>query len=843
MRNAIPVTIGIAVFALILAGLFLSGVLGGSGIFGPSQDLGIDSPDRLTMADAAGGDRRTVNASAADAPKKERTRPPKKSDAGEGAESKEPVETVEVDTGEAQALAAAAELAGHAPLGSGRVTIWGKVVDTEQNPISGATLRVVRISGDEVGSGASDREGMFQFDVPANARYLLRASAGGYASAEIAPLTLNGEGITIVLQSPYKLSGYVVDAASRDVPVTSFTVLVSTRETHESLRNNYDILLTQLEGKAKSSLYQEYKFASSDGYFEITNLPDTRRLMLIVRATGYLSAFEQVNAAQSDKEVLIRLSAGEEITGTVADQQTKAPLPGVAIQVLDYVGDLFDVVGEFQTDANGQFVILVPGKRASNVLQRVSFRKSGYGLLFRSIDDLKGGRRGNTIFMRPGGIIEAQVRFPDGAPVSGALIRVSDGRDLLPYAMGKTDAGGRFITEPLHPDNYNVTLYYEESVDPKNSYAAGNIIEKQEKTLVKSGETQVVNFEVSSGASLRGSFTIDGQPQVKAEVAVNNEGGWLEKKNYKSYTDTGGKYEVKNILPGDYSIRVESPEATVRASVSFPSGGSAVRDFTIKRIPVEGELVPTADVPVVPLQSFWRMDEPVGGYTYEAKVVIQEDRTFAAKLPAGVYTVTVKVQVKEYLIKNVAVTDGTFVTLFLDDTWMGKYHVTNSQDGKGITSGFDVNVQAWKGGQLLSNNKGGHKRSPMFYHQFDFEAADLYVLYFTAPGFSFYGPVEVTSSSLSAQEVMIPLTKGKTKLTVTVSGADSPSTVLVTLARVGEYGPFDWKYPGVGGSADFYSLDPGHYIVVGSVNGAQVAYGEITVQANDKNVELPLNVN
>jgi hypothetical protein len=217
-----------------------------------------------------------------------------------------------------------------------RASLEGRLLDGDEKPIAGATLRLERSQR----STASDRVGAFSFDGLVPGRYRLTAAAPGYRAVARDLDLLAGErrSLGVVRLSPAeRLFGEVVDAASGE-PVAGASIAV-----------------VEPAGGGSARADEEGRFALAAG--------SASGLRLEIRAGGFPAKRVDVGPeprATEEEPLVIQLARGGRVQVAVWDESADAPCLGCTVNLMGNGADPETLL----TDASGQATseLLDPGE-------------------------------------------------------------------------------------------------------------------------------------------------------------------------------------------------------------------------------------------------------------------------------------------------------------------------------------------------------------------------------------------------------------------------------------------------------------------------------------------------
>ena len=330
------------------------------------------------------------------------------------------------------------------------------------------------------------------------------------------------------------LSGQVVDWGGRGIAGASVTA-VRQRSSREA----------PAARTATSAGGGEFRF---DGL-----LPGT--YVVTATAAGFSRAFRdrlQVEPADTLEDVRLRLWAGGlTLSGRVLDAGGGV-IAGAFVRASGY--DLTDdgthEARAFQTesDGDGNYRLQLPRGRHKLVAGADGYAEASEAREL-SMDTTK------DFSLQPAAHIAGRVVTRDGQSVPGARVRALRGdgwRDALADAV-TTDDLGRFLLEPLAPGNYRL-----------HARADGFLGTLAEPIALESAERiDDVELIVAATVTVRGQVrTVSGKPVPHARVNLNPQARALRIGGPPpgGFADETGRYQIDDVVPGDYRLTVASPE-------------------------------------------------------------------------------------------------------------------------------------------------------------------------------------------------------------------------------------------------------------------------------------------
>ena len=320
--------------------------------------------------------------------------------------------------------------------------VFGRVVDSREQPIAGAEVRLLptaasgvsplRDARETILSAVTDATGTFRIDRLATGSYELRAGARGFAPTQVRRVGLPpGGGAadlgTFLLEPGIALDGHVVDPDGR--PVAEAKVQISPAG---------GISVWDLPLAGQSPAWETV--TGSDGAFSFTGLRSGDTLVLRAIRRSYVTRTLSGIALPAAEPLTVELAPAARLSGTVT-RESGDPVAGAKVVVLQRLPSGSRPVSAAESDAQGSFTAedLAPGPLSLTVMAP--------DLLPATVDGLElpeGGEIADIeVVLRQGSTVEGTVFTPSGAPAAGAEVILSDD-GLTTGLMGraKTRAGG-----------------------------------------------------------------------------------------------------------------------------------------------------------------------------------------------------------------------------------------------------------------------------------------------------------------------------------------------------------------------------------------------------------------
>jgi len=291
------------------------------------------------------------------------------------------------------------------------------------------------------------------------------------------------------------------------------------------------------------------------------NQPNSSSADLVTVAQG--SDTPGINAA---------LAVGGSISGTVTEEGTTTPIPGICVQVQG-ASSSFAGYGFDTTDSAGNY--RVGGLPSGGY--RVQFYKCGSTPathVAEWYDDKADSLSADVVSVTQGietagidaalavaGIISGTVTAEDTAsPLPDVCVDVSfdvNGVSISFGGIARTDAAGNFAVGGLPSGEYRVhfrdcsdsVTYVDEWYDDKPDFNSANLVSVTQGTT-----TSGINSALALGGSISGAVTEEGTGTPLADICVSV--------NYptfsffgSAYTDSSGNYTVGGLRTGNYKVQ------------------------------------------------------------------------------------------------------------------------------------------------------------------------------------------------------------------------------------------------------------------------------------------------
>ncbi len=416
------------------------------------------------------------------------------------------------------------------------ITVKGKILDTDGNPIEGATIFQ---GSDRFGSDfpqtKSNAAGEFEFAQSKLGRMILTIVAKKFApDLKAIEVTAEMGSISIELKPGKTIRLRTVDSDGN--PLSGVWVVADTWRGHRSLAD---------AGIPKKS--------NEDGVFVWKNAPDDE-VAFDMLATGFLDK-RQHKVAASDKEQIVKFIRPLKVVGKVIDAKTKLPL-----------GE-FEVIQGIKFDQRDQILWeRESGKLGSAGAFESSFDFPRPGHLLRieakgyapAVSRVMQSDEGNVSLdfeLEPSAPLEGIVTTDDGKPavgtqvviaLPGQYVQISNGRlaDVEDQLMATTNEQGRFEL-PSQSDAFKLLFLHSSgaSMIAGEDFTSGQSVELQPWSTI-SGQVRIGSEPAAETAVVL--HHIDSTPYDQPRFQIQG----------RALTDTDGRFVLNRVLPGEsYSVQ------------------------------------------------------------------------------------------------------------------------------------------------------------------------------------------------------------------------------------------------------------------------------------------------
>ncbi len=456
---------------------------------------------------------------------------------------------------------------------------FGRVLDGEERPISGAEVRVSAFGVSaaehtEPVTASTDEEGWFEVAALPGTRIDLEARAPGYSAlrirgVEVPPAPDPAEEKTsssapelepdpadlgtLILIPGARIAGRVTDPEGRSIAEAEIRI----RDTAEAGVTAPGRAFHEVEVSAVSD---------TRGRFRLQDLESGRKLWVETRHPHHLPTLLRDVTPPLDEPITIVLEPAASVRGRVLTTR-EDPIAGAQVTLIAAPSRVGEVVprgraGSRSTvaDEEGRFVItgVVPGN-LEIMADAEGFQPSSPVRLVAEPRESVGGIR---LTLARGAGVEGRVFDEEGEPVAGAAVRLRSRR-------GVSDVHGRFhlTGTTLGPGTLRVEhsefKRYQQEVLVE---AAGNVLEiVLERGLVASG--RVVDER--------------GEPVPGAQLALERR-DWRDPRRHETVSGVDGRFQVSGVVDGAYDLEAgASGYSSKHLEAALRIAGESVTDLEV----------------------------------------------------------------------------------------------------------------------------------------------------------------------------------------------------------------------------------------------------------------------
>ncbi len=423
------------------------------------------------------------------------------------------------------------------------VRVSGRVVDASGSPVPGAIVELLDETEVRSGpAGQSGEDGGFVLDGVRDGRYLLRASAAGYAGT--------------TRREPLEVAG---------LPVSGIEVALSRGSTVRGELLGLETAQRALVRVVASRKVNDYALGQvrHDGSYRIVNLgPGVWDIRAVApdgpQARGRVTLAPGVTETRLDLD----FSSGLSLTGQV--MASGRAVPGIDVYLR---GAYVDVLAGSTTDVEGRFRLagLEPGRYRLEV-------HSERGLVHHEDVDL-GGDLDVQIELRTGRVTGRVLEADGGGPLAGAAVSLEPAAGTVGELPGygtyglASDALGRFVVGEVAAGEYRLRVV-------KEGYAPA---ERRIRVLPGGGQEDVeLLLEPSGGLRLTVSGAT-GAPVAEVTYAVLDTAGRPLTAGLLTADENGG-VRLPSIPAGSFDLLLAAPGSAVsRLRIATPGAPLTVR--------------------------------------------------------------------------------------------------------------------------------------------------------------------------------------------------------------------------------------------------------------------------
>ncbi|MHC4959340.1 MAG: carboxypeptidase regulatory-like domain-containing protein [Planctomycetota bacterium] len=532
--------------------------------------------------------------------------------------------------------------------------VSGVVVDADGNGIAGARVMVLspmemftrRVGKTEA---TTDADGRFAISVVPAANMMATVRAAGYAS-HIEQLTLPSTDMRITLERGARLRLRTINAKD-SVPIVGVAVLVNYRGGFAQGRTGAggELVIENLPTKATTAMGGQQQAFFIGGGGSVPKL---------------LSITEEPKDGLLDLGD-IQLDIGGVVRGRVLDAATKTPLAGAGVRALGGLDMQLQFLGSMPTLSNeaGEFELTgVPLGANLLIGQHPDYITNANPMAFAMMQMGKPlFEEGKTEAEKDVMLVKAAelagvVTGPNGAPVSGAVVKVQMGQEQVILMMlgggvpeAVTDAAGKFLLRGL------------KNGLPQKLVASHRDFGSSEPLTVKPGNGDSVALALTQPIQIVGTVVdeqgaaVDGvRVTVQRKKATSNRGmvnpmSTMEQGTTRpAVTDDKGAFALRNAPAGDLELTFDHPQyqpqtREARSHADTPmldtERTTLMRGLGIEGVVVDAKGAPVVGITVMATQAQLGQPKPGAGRRYATSMTDEEGRFSMFGLDEGDYTV------------------------------------------------------------------------------------------------------------------------------------------------------------------------------------------------------------
>ena len=427
------------------------------------------------------------------------------------------------------------------------LTVTGRVVDGDQNPLSGVAVT----ASESRGSFGGPRRVMFGAQRQRDDE-LIRTADDGSFSMQLKEGTYDirfeRDGL-----APKTLPAHEVKGASRPIEIS----MAPGATIHGRVTRN-GVAVPQVRVGVISDDVQENTETGPDGSFTLTDLPPGQMMLMASKPDEFIQVNRPVKAPAAD--VMIEVPGGGRISGRVFDKETKQPITTFDAGLSGRRGGgAMVMMGPSQTrpftSDDGVFLL----ENAPLGIATVVVTAAGYTTATLPNVDVKEGQATEVeVALERGVRVVGRVTDASGNAVSGANVRVAPravGRVVVAGTMGSiatTDSSGEYAIETAEPGEQTL------------SFSRAGFVATEKTVELKRPETRV-DVQLSSGIKASGTVVTESGSPV-ADVMVVAYSGAAGTRGTSARTDANGAFQIEALAPARYTFSA-SKQGYTRASV------------------------------------------------------------------------------------------------------------------------------------------------------------------------------------------------------------------------------------------------------------------------------------
>ena len=448
------------------------------------------------------------------------------------------------------------------------IALTGRVTDTNGKPLSGVTIAAISAESGGAGGGPGVQI----------RRTILAALRGGNNDEDFVQSGSDGT-FTIRLKEgmydiSFKREGYApasvrsqqVTSATRPIEVKMGPGVQITGIVKRGGTPVGDVMVIAMGGDSQS-----FATTGPDGRFSVPDLLPGSYMVMLNKQDDFIQQMKTVSAPATD--LTIDLPAGGRVTGHVVDKTTHQPITsfeagvstsrsggGMVINTPPMMKNFTSDDGSFALDNVPAGTMQIMANAPGYTTGRVPSVVVEEGKATENIE----------VALDAGVKLSGRVTGPDGAPLSGVLVRPDAGGPMRGMPFGgesttTTDANGEYTIDSLEPGEKTFSF-------SKSGYLSDS------RTAQRNSKETRLDVQLSSGIRINGVVVTDaGAPVADASVRASSAstGGF----GRTTRTDANGAFLFEGVAPGHYSFTASKDgyADAMSQDVNITDGGAPVR--------------------------------------------------------------------------------------------------------------------------------------------------------------------------------------------------------------------------------------------------------------------------
>jgi 5-hydroxyisourate hydrolase-like protein (transthyretin family) len=429
---------------------------------------------------------------------------------------------------------------------------------TSGAPVSGVTADL--FAGDDpnrpIASTATDELGAYTFGGLAEGDYKLRFRGAGFTELWYVDALAFDEAQAVQVSEAQTVAGVDVRLGGLPGSITGVVLGDDPGGATVTLQVPADVIDGEVDAIVTSTV------VDATGQFTLEDVPAPSSYVLQASKPGYASTVRLVNigAGEAVENVELRLRTGDgTITGQVVDES--GPVGGARIVATS--GDVVIETASLTRDAVGTFALRDLPTPATYTIQvdAPGYAQETFAVRLataQQVDGVQVRLRGGT------GSIAGVVAIVGEGPVGGVTVTVSDGESSFSTQTLSVGRVGSYLVDGLPvPATYTVTF---------SAPGLSSQVRSVELDAFGGANRTGVDANLTRGtAILTGTVRGEGGETLGGVRVTATSGD--EVRTTVSAHEPGGRYELRDLLPGTYTITFERPGSQPRAVLVALTGG------------------------------------------------------------------------------------------------------------------------------------------------------------------------------------------------------------------------------------------------------------------------------